>query len=147
MIAPAEPQAPPAHDVILRLTDTFCHARLTEEYALLCRKLVGELAQTSLLTRGKPEVWACAILRVIGRVNFLDLDTGRRPFMKLAAIDKLFGVSSATAQGKAKTIRDMLKIRSFDLDWTLPSLRDDPGLRERLLSYSPEYFDILEREE
>jgi hypothetical protein len=43
--------------------------------------------------------------------------------MKLTAIDRRFGVASDTGQSKAKAIRDMLKIQSFDLDWTLPSLQ------------------------
>jgi hypothetical protein len=83
---------------------------------------------------------------VIGRVNFRDLDTGRRPFMKLTTIDKRLGVSSNTGQTKAKTIRDLLNIRSFDLDWTLPSLRDR-AVRRRMLCYSPECFEVLDREE
>ena len=47
---------------------------LTWEYQMLCRKLVAALARKrpSPLTRGKPEVGACAVLRVIGWVNFLD---------------------------------------------------------------------------
>jgi hypothetical protein len=141
-------QVQPAYDAIVRLTDRFGQVNLTQEYQEMCRQLAGVLAckQPSPLLRGKPEAWACGILRVIGRVNFLDLDTGRQPFMKLTTIDRRFGVSSNASQCRAKAIRDTLKIRSFDLDWTLPSLRDR-SVRERLLSFSPEFFDILDREE
>jgi hypothetical protein len=55
-------------------------------------------------------------------------------------------VSSATSQSKAKAIRDLLNIQSFDLNWTLPSLRDR-GVRRRLLTYSRECFEVLDREE
>src|SRR5436309_3549960 len=91
MKAPAELSIPaqirPAYDAIVRLTDTFCQAQLTHEYQAMCQQLAEVLASKcpSSLVRGKPEVWACAILRVIGRVNFLDIDTCRRPFMKLTA--------------------------------------------------------------
>jgi hypothetical protein len=110
----------PAYDAIIRLTDTFCQARLSHEYQLLCRKLAGVLARMrpSPLARGKPEVWACAIVRVIGRVNFLD-DSSQTPHMKLTAIDDTFSVSHATGQGKSKAIRDLLKIRQFDFHWML----------------------------
>lgn len=110
----------PAYDVIVRLTDTFCQAHLTHEYQILCRKLAGALARKrpSPLTRGKPEVWACAILRVIGWVNFLD-DRSQKPHMKLTAIDKAFGVAESTGQGKAKAIRGLFKIRQFDPTWEL----------------------------
>ena len=74
----------------------------------------------SPLVSGKPETWACGIVRTIGWVNFLD-DSSRRPHLKLTAIDKAFGVAESTGQGKSKTIRTMLKIRQFDPRWTLPS--------------------------
>lgn len=152
MTAPVEPHIPAPvrqiYDAIVRLTDAFCQAHLAQEYQEICRRLASILAshQPSPLLRGKPEVWACGILRVIGRVNFLDIDTGRRPFMTLTTIDKRFGVSSNTGQTKAKTIRDMLHIRPFDLDWTLPSLRDR-HVRRRMLSYALEIFEVLDREE
>lgn len=136
-----------AHNAIVALTDAFCQAHLTQEYQTMCRRLAGVIAEEnpSPLLRGKPAVWASAILRVIGRVNFLDLNTGMPPFMKLATIDKRLGVSSATSQSKAKLIRDLLNIRSFDINWTLPSLQDQ-GVRRLLLSYSPEFFDVVDRD-
>ena len=141
-------QVQPAHDAIVLLTDLFCQANLTQEFQDMCRHLAAVLARTnpSPLLRGKPEVWACGILRVIGRVNFLDIDTGRQPFMKPTTIDKRLGVSSNTSQSKAKAIRNMVNIRPYDLDWTLPSLRHS-GARERMLAYTPEFFDVLDREE
>jgi hypothetical protein len=118
---PSVPEAAkPAYDAIVRLTDGFCQARLTLEYQMLCRKLAAEQARKrpSPLPRGKPEVWACAVVRVIGWVNFLD-DSSQTPHMKLTAIDKAFGVAESTGQGKAKAIRDLLKIRQFDFRWML----------------------------
>ncbi len=120
----AEPSVPaaarPAYDAIVGLTDRFCQAHLTWEYQMLCRKLAAALARKrpSPLTRGKPEVWACAVLRVIGWVNFLD-DSSQTPHMKLTAIDKAFGVAESTGQGKAKAVRDLLKVRQFDFRWML----------------------------
>ena len=112
--------AKPAYDAIVGLTDRFCQAHLTWEYQMLCRKLAAALARKrpSPLTRGKPGVWACAVVRVIGWVNFLD-DSSQTPHLKLTAIDKAFGVAESTAQGKAKAIRDLLKIRQFDFHWML----------------------------
>jgi uncharacterized protein DUF6398 len=112
--------ARPAYDAIVALTDAFCREHLNAEYEALCHKLTAALARKrpSPLTRGKPEVWVCAILRVIGWVNFLD-DSSQTPHMKLTAIDKAFGVAESTGQGKAKTIRGLLKIRQFDFHWML----------------------------
>ncbi len=118
--------ARPAHDSIVGLTDGFCREHLNEEYRAMCRKLAGTLARKrpSPLLSGKPNTWACGIVRTIGWVNFLD-DPGRKPHLKLTAIDKAFGVAESTGQGKSKAIRTMLKIRSFDLRWTLPSRMDE----------------------
>ena len=124
-----EPTVPatarPAYDAIVALTDAFCREQLDGEYVALCRKLAGALARKrpSPLLGGKPTTWACGIIRTIGWVNYLD-DKGHTPHMKLTAIDKAFGVAESTGQGKSKTIRTLLKIRTFDPHWTLPSQMD-----------------------
>ena len=121
-----EPSIPatarPAYDAVVGLTDAFCREHLDGEYEALCRKLAGVLARKrpSPLPSGKPETWACGVVRTIGWVNFLD-DSSRRPHLKLTAIDKAIGVAESTGQGKSKAIRTMLKIRQFDHRWTLPS--------------------------
>jgi hypothetical protein len=113
-------------EVIVGMTDQFCREHLTEEYAVLCRKLAEQLARKrpSPLLSGGPPVWACGIVRTIGRVNFLD-DRSQQPHLKLTAIDKAFGVGASTGQGKSMLIRRLLKIRQFDHHWTLPSRLDD----------------------
>jgi len=113
--------ARPAYDAIVGLTDAFCREHLNEEYEVMCRRLAGVPARKrpSPLVSGKPETWACGVVRTIGWVNFLD-DSSRKPHLKLTAIDKAFGVGESTGQGKSKAIRTMRKIRSFDPQWTLP---------------------------
>jgi hypothetical protein len=111
------------------MIDGFCRDHLNEEYAALCRQLAQKLAQKrpSPLMNGKPNTWACGIIRTIGWVNFLD-DSSGTPHMKLTFIDKAFGVGESTGQGKSKQIRTMLKIRPMDPEWTLPSRMEDNPL-------------------
>jgi Domain of unknown function (DUF6398) len=111
--------------VILELIDRFCKEHLNDEYAELCRKLAEKLARKrpSPLISGKPNTWACGIVRTIGWVNFLD-DKTQKPHMKLTAIDKAFGVGESTGQGKSMLIRKTLKIKSMDPAWTLRSLME-----------------------
>jgi hypothetical protein len=116
------------HDVIVNLIDPFCRAHLSDEYLGMCRRLAGVLARKrpSPIVNGMAAAWACGIVRTIGWVNFLD-DKTQNPHMKMTDVDKAFGVSSGTSQGRSKAIRDLLKIRTFDPDWTLPSrLADNP---------------------
>lgn len=107
---------------IAGLVEAFCKENLNAEYADLCRKLTEKLARKrpSPLLRGKPQTWACGIVRTIGWVNFLD-DKDQTPHMKLTAIDKAFGVGESTGQGKSLLIRRMLKIKSMDPLWSLRS--------------------------
>ena len=114
-------------DAVSKIVADFCRDHLDEEYAVLCRKLTEKLARKrpSPLLSGKPNTWACGIIRTIGRVNFLD-DRSQSPHMKLTAIDKAFEVAESTGQDKSKLIRTTLKIRQFDDHWTLPSRMDDP---------------------
>jgi hypothetical protein len=116
----------PVLELILGMTNQFCRENLNEEYAVLCRGLAEKLARKrpSPLLGGKPQTWACGIIRTIGWVNFLD-DSSKKPHMKLTAIDKAFGVAESTGQGKSKAIRTMLRIHQFDHHWTLPSRMDD----------------------
>jgi hypothetical protein len=111
--------------VIVGLIDQFCREHLNEEYAVLCRRLAEKLARKrpSPLVSGKPNTWACGIVRTIGWVNYLD-DRSQKPHMKLTAIDKAFGVGESTGQGKSMLIRKMLKIRTMDPAWSLPSRID-----------------------
>ena len=111
---------------LMKMTDAFCKEFLNEEYAGLCRKLAETLARKrpSPLLQGRLETWACGIVRTIGWVNYLD-DRSRQPHLKLPFIDRAFGVAESTGQGKSKAIRTMLKIRTFDRKWTLPSRMDE----------------------
>jgi hypothetical protein len=63
----------PAFDEIAGLVDGFCKQHLNAEYADLCRRLAEKLARKrpSPLVSGKPNTWACGIVRTIGWVNFL----------------------------------------------------------------------------
>jgi hypothetical protein len=114
---------------ILGLIDSFCQEHLNDEYAELCRRLAEKLSRKrpSPLLGGKPETWASGIVRTIGWVNFLG-DPTQTPHMTMAEIDAGFGVSPASGAAKSKAIRELLKLRPFDPDWTLPSRMDDNPL-------------------
>jgi hypothetical protein len=111
-----------AVEEIAGLVDAFCKEHLNEEYAELCRQLVDKLARKrpSPLVSGKPNSWACGVVRTIGWANFLD-DKTQSPHMKFSAIDKAFGVGESTGQGKSMLIRKMFKMRPMEPEWSLRS--------------------------
>src|SRR5438309_918623 len=110
--------AKPAYDAIVALTDAFCREHLTDEYAVLCRKMAEKLARKrpSPLLSGSREAWACGIVRTVGWVNFLH-DKSQTPYMKASEINAGFGVSESTGAAKLKTIRTLLKIGHFGHEW------------------------------
>ena len=120
------PSKDPIIEEIARLVDAFCNEHLNDEYADLCRKLTEKLARKrpSPLVSGKPNTWACGIVRTIGWVNFLD-DKTQSPHMKLTAIDKAFGVGESTGQSKSMLIRKMFKIRPMAQEWSLRSMMEE----------------------
>src|ERR1700675_284202 len=115
----------PVFEAIAGLVGAFCKEHLNEEYADLCRRLTEKLARKrpSPLVSGKPNTWACGIVRTIGWVNYLD-GGSQTPHMKLTAIDKAFEVGESTGQGKSMLIRKMLKIRQMEPAWSLRSQMD-----------------------
>jgi hypothetical protein len=113
----------PTYDAIVSLIDAFCKEHLNAEYADLCRKVAGALARKrpSPLARGKPEVWACAIVYAIGSVNFL-FDKTQTPHLRADELCRLFGVTQSTGSNKAGVIRKMFDMYQMDPRWTLPSM-------------------------
>jgi hypothetical protein len=111
---------------IMNLIDEFCAKHLNEDYAVLCRKLAEKLARKrpSPLVGGSAYVWACAIVRTIGWVNFLH-DKSQTPHMPLIDIDAAFGVAESTGAAKLAAIRKMLRIHQLDPQWTLASRQND----------------------
>ena len=117
------------YDAVVHLTDEVCDRHLNAEYRELARVMAAALCRKrpSPLATGQPRTWACAILYELGRVNFLS-DRASQPYMTLAELCTAFGVSQGTASAKARVIENTLRVRPFDPEWTLPSLRDQNPL-------------------
>lgn len=103
------------------LTDQVCKQHLNKHYADLARKALATLCRKrpSPLTRGRTDVWACAVVYALGQVNFLS-DRSQKPHMAPEELCRLFGVASSTAMNKAKMVREMLGMSTFDHRWMLP---------------------------
>ncbi len=114
------------YEEIVALTDKVCNAHLTEEYAMLCRKLAAALARKrpSPLASGRVKSWACGIAYAIGRVNFLS-DPSQTPHMKLSDLCGLFGISQSTGGSKSGQIFDLMDMMPLDPRWSLPSQLDN----------------------
>ena len=114
---------------IIALTDAFCAAHLDAECAELSRKMVAKLARKrpSPLARGDERVWAGAVLWALGQVNFL-FDKTQTPHLSTDDLVAAFGAAKSTLGNKAKQIRDALKIRMMDLEFSRRELLERSSL-------------------
>jgi hypothetical protein len=75
------------YEAIVGLTDGVCDQHLDSEYNTLSRAMAAALRRKrpSPVRSGQPRSWACSIVYVLGRINFLD-DPSFPPHMKTAEL-------------------------------------------------------------
>jgi hypothetical protein len=116
------------YDAVVALTDAFCRDHLNDEYRDLARAMTAALCRKrpSPLTAGQRRTWACGIIHVLARLNFLS-DKASQPYMTMAEVSAAFGVGESTASAKARAISDALHANRMDPTWMLKSIVDqDP---------------------
>jgi uncharacterized protein DUF6398 len=113
----------PTYDAVVGLTDAVCNQHLNDEYRDLARAMTAALCRKrpSPLASGRPRTWACGIVYVLGRVNFLT-DRSFEPYMTTAELCAAFGVGESTAHAKSRVIYDVLDPSQLEPTWMLPSL-------------------------
>jgi len=113
------------YDAVVALTDAFCRDHLNDEYRDLARAMAAALCRKrpSPLISGQPRTWACGIIHVLGRLNFLS-DKASQSYMTLAEVSAGFGVGKSTASAKARVISDALHTNRMDPTWMLRSIVD-----------------------
>ena len=107
------------------LTDAVCDQRLNSEYRDLARAMTAALCRKrpSPLSSGQPRTWACGIVYVLGRINFLG-DPSFPPHLTTAQLCVAFEVSESTVQAKARVLEKALGIRPLDPRWMVRSLAE-----------------------
>ena len=113
----------PVYQEIVGLTDDVCDEHLNSEYRDLARAMTRVLGRKrpSPVASGQPRTWACGIVYVLGRINFLD-DKSFSPHMTTAELCAAFEVGESTVHAKARAIEKALGTQPFDAQWMLPSL-------------------------
>jgi hypothetical protein len=111
------------YDAVVALTDGFCRDHLNDEYCDLAQAMTAALCRKrpSPLSSGQPRTWACGIIHVLGRLNFLS-DKASQPYMTMAEVSVAFGVGESTASPKARAITDALHTNRMDPTWMLKSI-------------------------
>ena len=110
---------------LIATTDAFCAAHLDEEYAELCRSLVGKLARRNDTPIGRGELpsWAGAVVHAIGTVNFL-FDPTQSPHLRVPQISEFMDLSKATVANKSRSIRKPLDLYPMHPDFSRREVAD-----------------------
>jgi len=113
------------YEKIVGLTDDVCDKHLNSEYRDLARAMTRVLCRKRLspLSSRQPRTWACGIVYVLGRINFLG-DKSITPCMTTADLCAAFEVGESTVHAKARVIEQRLATRPLDPRWTLPGLAE-----------------------
>lgn len=108
---------------ILAITEQACTQHLDDEYARVCRQLIGRLARKrqSPLTRGGTQIWAAGAIYAVGQVNFL-FDRSQQPHMTADQLAACLGVVKTTMANKAALINRTLNIGIFEPDLTTTAM-------------------------
>ena len=77
----------------------------------------------SPVASGQPRTWACGVLYVLGRINFLG-DPSFSPHITTAELCSAFEVGESTVHTKARAIEKTLGTQPFDPQETLLSLAE-----------------------
>lgn len=111
-------QMQPRFEAIVALTHAVCAQHLDREYAKLARAMAAALCRKrpSPVAAGEARTWACGIVYVLGRVNFLT-DKSMRPYMTTADLCKAFGVGESTVAAKARVITAAVDAHRLNPAW------------------------------
>jgi Domain of unknown function (DUF6398) len=117
-----------AHE-ILAITNEACTQHLDDEYAHVCRHLVGRLARKrpSPLTRGDTRIWAAGAIYAVGQVNFL-FDRSQQLHMTADQLAACLGVVKTTMANKAALINKTLHLSVLEPDLTRPAMLEQHPL-------------------
>jgi len=112
-------------DAIKKLIQPFYSQYLNDELTGYVMKLCDRLGRkrTISITRGKPEIWAAAIVYVIARLNFL-FDKDNPVFITTDTICEFFDTKKSTVGNKATLIEEACNIRMGEQDLCSPRISD-----------------------
>lgn len=119
---------------LLEMTRNFCTENLDNDYLQLCEKLIKKLGRKRDVPfqRGKPEIWAAAVIHALGSTNFL-FDKSFEPYMTADQICEYFGTKISSVSNKAREIKDMLNLGIFDPEFSTQRMSESNPLKEMVM--------------
>ncbi|HET56276.1 MAG TPA: hypothetical protein ENN33_13820 [Ignavibacteria bacterium] len=119
---------------LLEMTGAFCAQKLDDDYLQLCEKLIKKLGRKRDVPfqRGKPEIWAAAVVYAIGSINFL-FDKSFEPYMAAEEISEYFGTKNSTVSNKAREIKNLFDMWHFNPEFSTQKMKELNPLNKMVL--------------
>lgn len=141
--------------LLIDLTRNFCVRNLNEEYAELCVGLIKKMGRKREVPfkRGKPEIWAAAVIQTIGSLNFL-FDSSFEPYITSKTVHDHFGTKSSTVTNKAAEIKKMFKLWFYNSEFSTRHMQQNDPFSDLImvdnlmlpLESLPEYMQQIVKE-
>ena len=112
-------------DEVQNLLDVFCEKHLTPQLTVYVQKLWAKIGRKRnyVITGGRKEIWASAVVYVIARLNFL-FDRDSSNYLTSDQICDFFGTKKSTVASRASEIEKACKIRMGHEDLCDQSISD-----------------------
>jgi len=119
---------------LLELTGVFCDQKLNDDYYQLCEKLIKKLGRKRDVPfkSGKIEIWAAAVVYVIGSINFL-FDKSFEPYITAKQINEYFGTKNSTVSNKARQIKDMFDLWYFNPEFSTQHMSESNPFNDMIM--------------
>jgi hypothetical protein len=138
---------------IIDLVREFCSKKLDEDYFELSERLIKKLGRkrNPPFETGQPQIWAAAVIHALGTINFL-FDKSTEPYVSVDELNSFFGTSKSTSSSKSKQIRDLLKLRTWDKEFSTKRMEESnpfadfvmvDGLIVHINSLPEEYQEVI----
>jgi len=120
--------------LLIDLTRTFCLQEINEEYAELCKSLIKKMGRKREVPfkRGKPEIWAAAVIYTIGSINFL-FDESFKPYIPQKSIHDHFGTKPTTVSNKAGVIKKMFDLWYYNSEFSTGHMQQNNPLNNLVM--------------
>lgn len=124
---------------LIELVSEFCDEVLDDEYKQLSIKLVRKMGRKHNVPfkRGKPEIWASAVIYALGQINLL-FDKSSKPYSSADEICDFFNTKKSTVSNKARSIRETFNLNYFDDEFSITQMQKNR--RASLIDKSTGFF-------
>ena len=122
----SDPKKQARIEEVRALLNAFSQEHLSSDLSDYVHKLWEQIGRkrTYVITGGKKEIWASAVVYVIARLNFL-FDQSNQHYMPPDAICDFFGTKKSTVASKAAQIEKACRIRMGHEGLCSPEISDN----------------------